>query len=172
MQDKDKSSCQWLWVFGQRGIGGFLGGVGTLLLGIGALITSFKTKDMLGPILQIQERIEKSVDQLKTLTAKSKVNPYTALGKLNSSKEEIKKAIIRSIPQNPIDSEQAIYLPADRFNSTVEKIYEAKSLGERTEILKQSLEYSEEDTWVRTFQPASMGLQENAPRENSRGNRK
>ncbi len=131
------------------------------LFSIAATVAVYQGHDLLNEILKIQEQakeihsgvaklryaVELLEEHIKSLKFESTAKEFPALMKDRPSKEEIAEAI-RSIPQTSSGMASAIYLPANRFDATVEKIHEASSLGERKAIFKQALEYNSMETFM------------------------
>ncbi len=135
-----------IWVYlCQRSREMTLTGIGTLLLGIAALVATCQTNEILSKILKIQNQakgIEKAVKSLeyeiKGLAAYRKVES-SALKESSATLDQIRGSIIQ------IPSEQqpgAVYLPKDRRERVIQEMLEAVP-SQRGFILQQNLEYSE-----------------------------
>lgn len=120
-------------------------GLGTLLLGIAALIALSQTASILDRVLEIQEqakKIDRAVsimgEQLKRLEAMQTVVSAPALNEQNPTREQVIDAL-KNIPANPSGTHPLIYLPAEKRDETIEKILKSKNVQERTTIIKNSL---------------------------------
>lgn len=146
----------WHWICGSNPQG-----VGTLLVGVAAVIALLQTSSILDKVLQIQKQAEQigtavielktqsqqissAIDllgsQLKELKATQAVDSSPALQTPNPTREQIKEAI-KNIPTKPSTKRSTIYLPSDRIDGTVEMIYKAKTPAARAAVLQNSLEY-------------------------------
>lgn len=146
----------WYWLCGSNPQG-----VGTLLVGIAALVALYQTSTVLDRVLQVQEQakeigvavielktqsqqIASAIDllgaQLKELKATQTVDSSPALQSPSPTKEQIKDAI-RVLPTVPSTKRSTIYLPADKIDETVELIYNQKTPAARAAALRNSLEY-------------------------------
>ncbi len=136
-------------------------GLGTLLVGIAAILAACQSSGVLDKILKIQKQarsIEAGVAelrhqstqisnavsllgyQLKEIKAQKTVNASEALKKLDSSKKQIENAI-RALPSRPIPGESFIYLPEKHFGATVDLIYKAETSNQRVNILQRAFNY-------------------------------
>ncbi len=146
----------WHWICGSNPQG-----VGTLLVGVAAVIALLQTSSILDKVLQIQkqaeqigtavtelktqsQKISSAIDllgsQLKELKAAQAVDSSPALQTPNPTREQIKEAI-KNIPTKPSSKRSTIYLPSDKIDGTVEMIYKAKTPAARAAVLQNSLEY-------------------------------
>lgn len=137
-------------------------GIGTLLVGVAALIALCQTNTVLDKILLVQKqadqigiavvelkdqskKIASAIDllgfQLKEMKAAQAIKSSPALQSANPTKEQIKEAI-KIIPTMPSTKRSTIYLPPDRVEGTVDLIYKEKNPAARAEILQNSLEYT------------------------------
>ena len=119
-------------------------GLGTLLVGIAALIALCQTSSLLDRVLEVQEQAKKIYgvvsllnEQLRRIEATQAVASVPALSEPNPTREQIIEAI-KNIPNQSV-GRPLIYLPSDKRNETIEKIFNAKNVQERTMILKNSL---------------------------------
>lgn len=162
MQDGKESEMKiyakkfWCWICGSNPQG-----IGTLLVGIAALVALCQTSTVLEKILLIQKQadqigsavtelkdqskqIASAIDllgsQLKEMKAAQAIEASPALQSTNPTKEQIKEAI-KNIPTKPSGKRSSIYLPTDKVESTVELIYKEKTPSARAAILQNSLEY-------------------------------
>ena len=146
----------WGWVCGSNPQG-----IGTLLVGVAALIALCQTSSVLDKVLQIQKQSEQigtavtelkiqsqqiasAIDllgsQLKELKATQAVDSSPALNAPSPTREQIKEAI-KNFPSKPSAKRSSIYLPSDKIDATVEMIYKEKTPAARAAVLQNSLEY-------------------------------
>ena len=137
-------------------------GVGALLLGGAALGALCQTSSVLDKVLAIQKQsknISDGVDvlkhqseqissaiallaqQLKDGMAFRVVDSSPELKSATASKEQIEKALRRSIPDKPLIGGPSIFLPPEKLQETVELLYRSKSSVQRTSIIQNSLQY-------------------------------
>lgn len=122
-------------------------GLGTLMIGVAALIALYQTSSILDNVLKIQDqanKISSAIDllasQLKENKAVQTVDSSQSLKNPNSTIEDIKNAI-QIIPAQPFTKGSSIYLPSEKFDKTVEMLHKAKTPERRKAILQDSLEY-------------------------------
>jgi hypothetical protein len=103
---------------------------------------------LLDRVLEVQEQAKKIYgvvsllnEQLKRIEATQAVASVPALSEPNPTREQIIEAI-KNIPNQSV-GRPLIYLPSDKRDETVEKIFNAKNVQERTMILKNSLKVDE-----------------------------
>lgn len=175
----------WDWLCGSNPQG-----VGTLLVGIAALIALYQTSSVLDRILQVQEQakeigsavkelkiqsqqIASAIDllgsQLKELKATQTVNSSPALQNPSPTKEQIKEAI-KSLSTEPSTKRSTIYLPPDKIDETVEMIYKERTPEERAAVLQNSLEYkasgalvNESGNRLTTEEGMGLGIEQKSP---------
>lgn len=155
-EDKNYLARIWCWICGSNPQG-----IGTLLVGIAALIALCQTSSVLQRVLQIQkqseqigtavtelkaqsQQISSAIDllgaQLKELKATQAVDSSPALQTPSPTREQIKDAI-KNFPTKPSPKRSMIYLPSDKIDATVEMIYKEKTPAARAAVLQNSLEY-------------------------------
>ena len=141
----------WCWICGSNPQG-----IGTLLVGIAALIALCQTSSVLDRVLQIQKQSEQigtavtelktqsqqiasAIDllgaQLKELKATQAVDSSPALQTPSPTREQIKEAI-KNFPTKPSPNRSTIYLPSDKIDANVEMIYKEKTPSARAAVLQ------------------------------------
>lgn len=132
-----------------------------MLIGLAALIALIQGSSLLDQVLKIQSQAQnidtavsqlreqskqmtKAIDllalQIKEMKAKSTVEMSPVLKSESPSKKQIEEAI-KVIPQKPSIYRGSVFLPESRYESTVKKLYDAKSGQERAVILQNAMEY-------------------------------
>jgi len=126
-------------------------GLGTLLLGIAAVVASFQASSLLDRVLEIQNQakeikvaIEILSSEVRAKVARARVEDSKALKNINATRVDIEGEIGR-LPINLGRDRIGVFLPKYRINETVEKIYKSDSVEDRIQILKESLEYGNID---------------------------
>jgi hypothetical protein len=133
-------------------------GLGTLLVGIAAMIALSQASSLLDRVLQIQDQAKKIDEAVSELRLKS-IQMTNALNMMSNQLKELRareatsalpttnltfdevKKIIGTIPKKPSRQNSMIYLPSEKIDQTAENILKAKTQGQRTEILKNALKY-------------------------------
>lgn len=143
--------------------GAFLAGIGTCIIGVGAIIAAYQANDVLDKVLDIQKksntinsaveelqkgnkRIQETLDYLamlvKDVSSKQIMSQSPALQSPNSSKKEIEEALSVIPSQVPYEETKGIflYLPADRRAGVAGTLEREKNIEKRTLILEKNLE--------------------------------
>ena len=169
----------WKWFLGD------LTGIGTFLVGAAAVLALLNGGDLLKEIFKVQEQAKKIDEavvkltsvvellsiQLKQRRADAVVDQTPELQKPDSTKEQIRDALIRVLPWRVNGKQPMIYLPPDRVDSTVEKLIKAKTSGEKKAIIQNSMEYKASGV-LQTEQGFILTTEDGKPLELEDGNKK
>jgi len=120
--------------------------IGTLLVGIAALIALSQTSDVLKQVFVVQEQakeIKHAVDTLGTLiialTSREIISNSAKLQSTKSITVTDAESAIKDIPRKPSGT-GSVFLPENKEKETIERLVKASSPMMRTQILQDSLE--------------------------------
>ena len=152
-------------------------GIGTLLVGVAALVALWKTDSVMDEVLKIRSQaddIKTAVstlqqqsndlstaiallrEQIKEMSTARTFESSPALKKADPSKEEIEKALEENFPIRPMPYQPTVVLPEEKRKEVVEQLYKARTPQQRSFILKNSLEYAPAFSGKATM-PANSG---------------
>lgn len=141
----------WKWKDKQGG-GAILQGIGTITLGVAAIIASCQTSNVVDKIFEVREQAKqitvgveelkassKSLDiQIKALASRQIIGASPALQSKNNVTISEAKDAIKHIPTQASGS-ASIYLPLDKVDETVKELVKEKTPAARAQILQNNL---------------------------------
>lgn len=123
--------CKWI-----RDLGTLLSGAGTFILGIGALVASCQTSDVLKEIAGLKVSIDDLSDKVKNRFSEQIYN-QPALSDPNASHENIESSL-RAL--TIMDSSTTVRIPTDKLDAVSHQIATTPNLEDRKRILRSNAE--------------------------------